>query len=306
MAAKGVSTGAGIYGGMKGFQALERAVQSKSSLKQIEENKKKMLEHPEFKDYPEKVEARFQEIAQVAPNVAAHAPLLERIMKKSLHSGLSDADAEKLSILQFQAAPKTKLQSKTASMRPEVVGMLLADIVQLTKVADAPPEHFMMPFLKAIGVMTGGALVAGAVGGGISALKSTIDAHDMKNKLDASFKSAVKLSDPDKEPLHSDMERAREAFKVLAHFAPHVALQPQAARTFMNNMISFSGTAGTRDFPVQVPQLKDLTEIEKNIGHSSKPGFMEGFTGTLDATGLGGTIGKTTELAGKAISGARF
>ena len=119
---------------------------------------------------------------------------------------------------------------------------------------------------------------------------------DLEKRLKSSFNSALKMSDPDQEPLHNNREGAHKAFKTLAHFAPHVAAEPSAARAFMNKMVSY-------DMGVDIGSIKDLTDIEKNLSQVSKdPDFLQGFRAGTEATGLKNIV---SQSAGKALGPAQ-
>jgi hypothetical protein len=109
-----------------------------------------------------------------------------------------------------------------------------------------------------------------------------------EEKLRNSFLEAMKRSDPGKEPLHANKDKAMQAFQTLTHFAPNVAADPEAARAFMLNLISM-------DQGVQVGAIKDLSEIEKNLkATKSKQPFLEGLQVGTEFAGMPSALGKAT------------
>ena len=70
----------------------------------------------------------------------------------------------------------------------------------------------------------------------------------------------------------------------LVHFAPHVAAEPTAARTFMKKLVEYESGPNAAD-------LKDLTDIEQNmVGVSTGP---SAFAESMKTLGVGGVLGKT-------------
>jgi hypothetical protein len=271
----GMLGGAGVLaaGANKAYQHLAVYPQMK---KTMDANLAHLKSLPEFADYHDKVSARVKEISQIAPVVALNKNLLERMVRRTLHEGLSDDDVDKLALLQSQHTPKLDEQremiKKLGSVRPEVVGTILADVHHITKTAKVDWGKAWKSgkdYAQVLALMTGIPLLGGAVTGAVNAAGRALDNHKLKKNLENSYTEALKLSDPDKEPLHAEPEKARQAFEALAHFSPHVALQPQAARAFMSKIVSYNQGMNISD-------VKDLTEIERNMAQKTPNAFMHG------------------------------
>jgi len=302
--------GGGAYVASKGLAAGEA--------KKINLCKMNLLQHPDFSGNQAKAEARFDEVAKLAPAVAAKPELVTRLVRNSLHSGFTNEDIQRLAQLQatyeknlFTASSSAeavqKALSKKASALPSHdAGRIAATLVQilseaglgdLNKTAALPWKR--SGFDKATNiakqVLTTGAIVSGfsaLVGLGTGAINQAADIYKSKQKdakLRASFMEAMRRSDPGREPLHANKEKALQAFQTLTHFAPHVAADPEAARAFMLNLISM-------DQGVQVGAIKDLSEIEKNLKtiRSENP-FLKGFQVGAETAGMQGALGDVTK-----------
>jgi hypothetical protein len=306
---------AGIVGGLA--YAASNRLASKEA-KGINICKMNLMKHPDFSAYPEKTEARFDEIAKIAPAVAAKPELVLRLVRGSLHSGFTTEDVQRLAQLQAtyeknifsSTSPAEAVQralSKKASALPsEDAGRIAATLVRilseaglgdLNKTAAMPWKR--SGFDKATNiakqVLTTGAIVSGfgaLVGLGTGAINQAADIYKSKQKdakLRASFLEAMRRSDPGREPLHANKEKALQAFQTLTHFAPHVAADPEAARAFMLNLISM-------DQGVQVGAIKDLSEIEKNLKtvRPENP-FLKGFQAGAETAGMQSALGDVTK-----------
>jgi hypothetical protein len=306
---------AGIVGGLA--YAASNRIASKEA-KSINICKINLMKHPDFSAYPEKTEARFDEIAKIAPAVAAKPELALRLVRGSLHSGFTTEDVQRLAQLQAtyeknifsSTSPAEAVQkalSKKASALPSAdAGRIAATVVQilseaglgdLKKTATLPWKR--SGFDKATNiakqVLTTGAIVSGfgaLVGLGTGAINQAADIYKSKQKdikLRASFAEAMKRSDPSREPLHSEPEKAWKAFQTLAHFSPNVASDPEAARSFMNTLVS--GGLG-----MNVDLLKGLSEIEKNLKtvRPENP-FLKGFQAGAETAGMQSALGDVTK-----------
>lgn len=306
---------AGLIGGGSYLASKGLAV---GEAKKINSCKMNLLQHPDFSAHPEKAEARFDEVVKLAPAVAAKPELALRLVRNSLHSGFTNEDVQRLAQLQatyeknlFTASSSSEsvqkaLSKKASSLSSQDAGRIAATLVQilaeaglgdLKKTAALPWKR--SGFDKATNiakqVLTTGAIVSGfgaLVGLGTGAINQAADIYKSKQKdlkLRASFMEAMKRSDPGREPLHANPEKALQAFQTLTHFAPHVAADPEAARAFMLNLISM-------DQGVQVGAIKDLSEIEKNLKtvRSENP-FLKGFQVGAETAGMQGALGDVTK-----------
>lgn len=57
----------------------------------------------------------------------------------------------------------------------------------------------------------------------------------------------------------NDKEKARQFFRSIVHFSPHVATDPLAAESYLTNLLYFSKR---EDAPLPTPIIKELAEVE--------------------------------------------
>lgn len=284
--------GLGVVGGGKMMFDWNKARKLKND---ILSNRSMIAAHEDFASEQEKAKARFDELTRIAPHVAANENLARGLVKSRLNEGFSAEDMQRLAIVQANHSPGStakELIPKLASVRPEALGHIVADVYLLTKTAAPFMDERFRKYLTTAAYMTGVPLLIGAGGGAVNLLASKVEKRKLEDRLKEAFSKAVKLSDPDKEPLRENMEKARQAFEALTHFAPHVALQPQAARAFMSKIVAY-------DQGMNISDIKDLAEIEKNLGATSKAPFSEGFKATAQMMGLQSSATKGFELATK-------
>jgi hypothetical protein len=307
-------------GAIGGVAYLASKGMAAGEAKKINICKMNLLQHPDFSAHPEKAEARFDEVVKLAPAVAAKPELAMRLVRNSLHSGFTNSDIQRLAQLQAtyekglftstssSDAVHKALSKKASESSSQDTGKLAATIVQilaeaglgnLDKIAATPWKRAPSGFDKATNiakqVLTTGAIVSGfgaLVGLGTGAINQAADIYKNKQKdakLRESFLEAMRRSDPGREPLHANKEKALQAFQTLTHFAPHVASDPEAARAFMLNLISM-------DQGVQVGAIKDLSEIEKNLKaiRPENP-FLKGFQVGAETAGMKGSFGESTK-----------
>jgi len=307
-------------GALGGMAYLASKGLAAGEAKKINLCKMNLLQHPDFSAHPEKAEARFDEVVKLAPAVAAKPELVMRLVRNNLHSGFTSSDIQRLAQLQatyekgmFTSTSSSEavhkaLSKNAAETSSQDIGNIAATIVQilaeaglgdLSKTASTPWDKAPSGFSKATNiakqVLTTGAIVSGfgaLVGLGTGAINQAADIYKSKRRdaeLRASFMEAMKRSDPGREPLHANHEKALQAFQTLTHFAPHVAADPEAARAFMLNLISM-------DQGVQVGAIKDLSEIEKNLKtiRPENP-FLKGFMAGAETAGMKGSFGDSTK-----------
>jgi hypothetical protein len=240
--------------------------------------------------------------------------LVKRLVKEHLHSGFTKEDIQRLAQIQASYSPKTddptrinnkllKMTKSSAEIPPATMGKICADVVCILKEAAAATKFQSVgraavkanrswetakQILQTGAIVSGLGAITGVGAGAINVLVKSQDKKKLEKKLSDSFEEAMKRSDPSTEPLHANKEKARMAFNTLTHFAPHVAVEPEAARAFMLNMVGM-------DHGVQVGTVKDLAEIEKNLRSSkgSNP-FFEGLAAGSSAMGMQGALSRST------------
>jgi hypothetical protein len=302
----GVMVGTGAVASMVGRHLGEKK-HLQQGMAKIVASRSAIASDPEFQGSEDKAQARFDEIALYAPHVAMNTPLAKRVVKSKLNEGLSDSDVQALALLQAQYFPNAlqtdKFQQKAASISQEKMGEMLADIYLLktaaTDFSKMTKVRGSMPFLgrlgryaQHVGMYASIPLVVGAAAGAANVALRKHDQKSLEKNLEAAFSKAMSLSDKDKEPLHANKEKARQAFSALAHFAPHVALEPQAARAFMTKIVAY-------DQGMNISDIKDLAEIQNNISKNQKDGpFRSGFLAAGAGLGTSKIVQRSMEEAG--------
>lgn len=289
---KGLSAAVGagaVAGGVKKFEEM----QGRSA---IEKSRLAVLSDQVFSSNKQKASQRFNEIASIAPHVAMNQPLVKKIILSNLENGLTEDTVQSLAIVQAQHMPEVlrnkNFMPKMASVSPEKLGEIAADVYLIKEAAAVGFSPKINETLKNIAMHTAIPLLIGVGGGAVNAILSKINQKNMKAELEKSFEKAVALSHKDNEPLHENKEKARQAFQSLAHFAPHVALEPQAARAFMTKVVSY-------DQGMHIDDIRALSEVQKNMAGSSKASpFALGFEHAGRFTNMPGTMQKAVESAG--------
>lgn len=261
--------------GLGGAYLHGKLVDHRNKAKTLETRQSVVRSFDDPKDQ-EKAQARFDEIVEIAPSAAKSQPFMKKMVSDRLHMGLSSEDAQRLAILESNAKPRqSTLIPKVASIRPHVAGEICADVYLTVKTA-APNMKWLGDKLsgntaKMLALFTIPGLSMAAVGGASKMISDKLDRKKLEEGLEKSFQRAMDTSDPDKEHLKSNPEKARQAFQAMAHFAPHVAVQPDAARAFMSKIVAY-------DQGINVGDIRDLSEIEKNLSSSGpSKSFLQGF-----------------------------
>jgi hypothetical protein len=312
------------------WEKLMEARGMRQTVDKIRTTRAGLLSDPAFQDYKEKADARFTELAKVAPTLAANPAKAKELVGKSLHTGFSNDDMNHLAVIQavytandpeYTSRIHDRLTKKASATR---LGEMYADVLVLVKEAGllssitgginragaAAAEGVAkttggirpstaMQVLKNVALVSSIPVLAGVGQGLVSEYAASRDSKQMAAKLRESFNEALRLSEKS-DLSHTNgfslRDRSAEAmrvFQALAHFAPHVAMQPDAAHAFMTRIVS-SGLS------VDTPDIKQLTDIEKNMANAGKQSpFFEGFTSAVKGVGLGegirSTIKDTTE-----------
>lgn len=282
-----------FYGGKKLYGVMKRKREVSEGQDLIIKTRQAVLAQYNDPGDLEKAQARFDEIAQYSPHVAMNAPLATKLVRNNLHSGISDETAQRLALVQSSYTKDLRSQQellpKLGEVREEVVGDMMADMYKIA----GPFMDDVGKFMRTVGVYSAIPLVSGAVSGGASWAWAKAKERDLKKSLEDSFNVAVRQApETHRDIFKQDMSKTRQAFDALAHFAPSVAMQPHAARTFMKKMLDYYEQGG-----MNVTDVKELTEIEKNIANYRKPKpFAAGFgMGSNFATS--GPVGKGIERA---------
>lgn len=278
---------------------------SEREAKKLKASRDSIFKNTDFGPHTDKAYARFDELVRISPLAASQPAIAGRILKERLHSGLTAQDAQNLALYQSSekgystaVIPRIATEaSKTASailpMSPEKMGELCADMVTLVKeAAGKKPIKYWEAFksiLPAMGIVTGAHLLTAAGVGTAHMIGSSIKKKKLEEQLQKSYADAMRQSDPNREPLHANKEKAQRAFQTLVHFSPQVATDPSAARAFMNSIVS-------QDLGTHIGTVKELSEIERNLGQVKVPHpFVEGLREGAQLTGMGKAIGGTTK-----------
>lgn len=247
----------------------------KNGILDLEQDLHKMYTGAEL----QKAKACLFSIARVAPHVTQNKDLTKSIIESKKMNGLSSDDKQSLVMLQSQFYKDPDVDKFIPKLAAEDIGEILADVVMVKQASWGNN-------LKAIGLMSALPIAAGVAGGLVNAAMEKIKQRDLKSGLEQSFTQALSLSDHDKEPLLQNKDKAREAFNTLARFSPAVALDPQAARAFMNRIVSY-------DQGIDIGTVKELSEISRNLSdlHGTSA-FGQGFMATSNTVGTKNIISK--------------
>ena len=279
--------------------------------KKLQEIKLKLLSDPELGKHREKAEARYHELVRLSPHAALQEGVAKKLITERLHSGFTAQDAQNLALIQssskdyhpdmipnisshLEAMSVKKASENMIPVSGKVMGEICADVYTLIKSAASarkPVKYWqaIKAILPAMGIVAGAHLLTAAAVGGVHVVADAIKNRKMQDQLQKSFTDAMKQSDPNREPLHANKEKAQRAFQTLVHFSPHVASDPSAARAFMNSIVS-------QDLGAQIGSVKELSEIERNLKQVKSPHpFIEGLREGATLTGMGKAIGGTSK-----------
>jgi hypothetical protein len=251
---------------------------------------------------------------RIAPAVAMKPNAASRLVGDRLHSGFTPEDVQRLIQMQatYEKAPfgsstpseaiASKMPKMASALSPEQQAALAATVTQILgeaaflmdKTAALPWKK--SPFRKttevAKEVLRTGAIVSGfgaLIGLGSGAINSGAAYLSKKkkgNKIRKSYEEAMRRSDPTIEPLHANKEKSLRAFQTLAHFSPNTAMDPEAARAFMLNLVSM-------DQGAQTSVIKDLANIERDLKQSRPANpFLTGLSAGMSHGGMSSALGK--------------
>ena len=309
------------------YQMRQKILDSQTKAK-IDINRQRLVTMFSPKDR-EKAEARFNEIAKLAPHLATNEMVMRKLLQRKVRNGLSERDTRALLMAQMDLDPRAKQYGATKrasqefmesrDLKATLAGNAMADacLAAHNKLSDdlfcKTAGHIMRSLDAAVAMelektakVPGGftdqlkyilnrAAASAAIAGGLTggyALSRHMKDRNMAVKLDNSFNKAIQMS-PDS-PLTENKDKARQAFGTLAHFAPHVAAEPHAAKAYMMKMVEY-------DRGPQVGDIKDLAEIEKNLG-SIRGGMLDMLSHSMQtantslAKNIEGAWGEVTDI----------
>lgn len=260
-------------------------------LKSIKDNRQSILNMPDFAEKQDKALARFDELVDLAPTVAANQGLATRLVAARMNDGFTDADVTNIALMQSSMTPDYRQSnsisnkykdemSKNASA--ERLGDMYADVYMLHKQASRGKgisnTNELWRALKTTALVSSVPLLAGIGTGVVQQRSLKRSKEQLQEKLDESFSKALRMAG-ENDAIKNDKAKARSAFETLVHFAPHVASNPSAAKSFMNKIVEYDG--------VDISSIKELSEIERNLGQANKdPNFLQSFRSGAEATGL--------------------
>ena len=287
------SVGVGTYATNK----VNKAINQHGDVSAMKETLEFLRNDPVLSQDKNRVDSRFREILQHAPGIIPNKEVTLGLVRSGFQNGFSQTDIENMQKLQAAAAGgvaqsfsgqadyaqeiRDKFVKTSSFTSPEFIGTLA-----FTKYIHAAPFVKEASFGKlkrplkesikdSLGVGLGLAGISyglAAAGGVISEISSKISQRHFKKQLDSSFEEAYQGSK--NQLLRGNKAGAREAFETLVHFSPHVAVEPRAARSFMEKMVSYSDQA------VQPSDIKDLVDIEKGYTqtHNGPSPFFNAFS----------------------------
>lgn len=278
MIATGLSTAIGFVGldmlGKKLTDMSNRREERKNTVllgQQIASVKIPLI--AKFPQDKEKASARFDEIMKIAPLLITKPEFVEKLIATKLNSGFTSDDFYRLIALQSSmTSDRSKPAVKTASL-----GDRFGAIWNATKnMGDIAGKQLkrVAPFM---------ALGAGVslAGGAASVIGKKLQQRDIQKELDRSFAEMMHGDSENSELIRNNIDRAREAFKTVAHFSPHVALNPIAAKGVVTKILQFDADRTGMD----VGDLKTLSEIQNNINRSGSNAFLSGVDAVQKMTG---------------------
>ena len=267
-------------------------------------NREAILKDQAFAGHEDKAMARFGEVAEIAPSVAANASMSKKLVKARLHEGFTNQDVSNLAMLQAKSMPRVSREKNAAyqvsqarTAAAERLGELCADLMILNKTAaPAGAEKTLGKILKAMkatALVSSIPILAGVGTGIVQHQVAENKKERLEKELKNSFSKALRGNNAMAERLRDNKPQAEQAFKTLTHFAPHVAMDPSAAATYMAKLVNYN----EQGMGIDIDSVKTLSEIERNLAQVSKdPGFMQGFRAGTETAGLNRVVsGGVTE-----------
>lgn len=244
--------------------------------------------------HPEKAGARFDEVANLAPTVARNPTLMRRILTEKMHSGLTREDVNTLAMIQASYTPRYSFQQKLTKQGCDAaLGEVAADLLIMTK--EAGMREMGSTASKVLAhslLLTAGPVLYGLGRGTVDHMVAANDKKEREKHLRASFASVMNEDHPDRELFNAQPEKARQAFQTLTHFSPNMAMQPATARSFIKRFMHYEAHGG-----ISAGDVKDLTEIEKNMRGSGPSPFLKGLREGAEAAGFGKAVERSIGAA---------
>jgi len=283
--------------------------------KEIYKNRVRLENDPSFKTEKDlaKAHSRFNEIAVFAPYVAQDYDLSKRLIEGRLHSGLTEADILTLSGLQHGRTPATvkkelklrqivgkqyikqneKSLQQSMKKQAEAFGVICGIIKEAAPKTSAPS---LGRLAKQVGLLMGIPAAGGLALGAYKHVLHNKAQKQLKENIEDSFHKVMKDKSTPGETFRANPAAAREAFDVLAHFSPNIAVQPTAAKSFMAALIDARGYGATPEI------VKTLTDVQRNIKSSSHNPFEEGFGAGAKHLGIGSAFSGLTKEVGQGFA----
>lgn len=310
-----IASAAGTYAGVKTVDKVTDTVanfmKSRSMVKDFKKSISKIDEDTLFKgDDIAKAKKLFAEMATFAPLVAQNYPVARQVIKTSLNTGFKKEDIQNMMAMQAHIAQsganslppiKAEQMGKIAgdltcmfldremTKQANIIDMLAGKTSELAKQTNVPSLYDSIKSIpaavKIFASLAALPLAANVAGGLTNMIIDKIKSKSLKKDLDHNFETILK-STPH---LNDNKEVAREAYELLSHFSPHVALQPTAAKAFMTKLVE--GRTHDSTIGVDLGEIKTLSDIQKH----NKPGqssFSVGSDKMNDILGTNKLIGK--------------
>lgn len=268
------------------MNSMKLNAELKGEVASLLRNKARVLANPDFAAHLEKAEARFNEIAEIAPTVAQNHAVVSKLVKDKLHNGLTSEDVTNLALIQASYTPNYSVQKRlTKEAAGAELGEAAADMVLICAEAGIVKKAAGgLSFGSGLGkvlshslMLTAGPVLLGLGRGVIDSLSDSRNKVEREKRLRASYEEAI--AHPDADTLRNDPDKAMQAFQTLTHFSPHVAMQPVAARSFMKKLVDYKGDVHSGD-------IKDLVTIEKDMRGTGPSTFLKSMREGADAAGF--------------------
>lgn len=244
----------------------------------------------------QKLGARFDEAMKYAPAVCANYAIIGKLISDKIN-GFTNQDVQNLVAIQSRLVPNAERFSamgQIAKVASELnaeekqafdVGTKFANVyVGILKTAASVPGGWRQALGNALAASAGSLAIAGGLGG-VAYASSKLKEKEMAKKIQNSFNHAMSMGDEDS-ALKQDPTKARKAFETLVHFAPHIAAEPNAAYSFMTKIVTYDGGVHASD-------LKDISEVERNLRQARPSGSMDMITGIMGAADVGKTVSRS-------------